>query len=79
MPTPPTGTAAVPAGSHRAYFKETGAVDMTRYDRRTLPPGPVVTGPAMIEDEWSTTIVYPGQRCVADGFGNLVISVGGGR
>jgi N-methylhydantoinase A len=49
---------------------------MTRYDRATLPPGPAVTGPAMIEDEWSTTIVYPGQRCVADRLGNLVIAVG---
>ena len=77
LPAPPAGTSAVSTGSHRAYFTETGAVDMTRYDRKTLPPGPVVAGPAMVEDEWSTTIVYPGQRCAADRFGNLVISAGG--
>ena len=35
-----------------------------------------VAGPAIVEDEWSTTIVYPGQRCQADRLGNLVIEVG---
>ncbi|MDO8477282.1 MAG: hydantoinase/oxoprolinase family protein [Candidatus Rokubacteria bacterium] len=77
LPPPPAGTSAVSTGSHRAYFKETGAVDMARYDRTSLPPGPAVAGPAMVEDEWSTTVVYPGQRCVADRLGNLVIEVGG--
>jgi N-methylhydantoinase A len=49
---------------------------MLRYDRTSLPPGHLVAGPAMVEDEWSTTIVYPGMRCVADRLGNLVIEVG---
>jgi hypothetical protein len=31
----------------------------------------------MIEDNWSTTIIYPGDRCVADLLGNLAIEVGG--
>jgi N-methylhydantoinase A len=77
LPAPPVGASALSTGSHRAYFKETGAVDMPRYDRTSLPPGHVVAGPAMVEDEWSTTVVYPGQRCVADRLGNLVIEVGG--
>jgi len=77
LPAPPSGTSAVATGSHRAYFQETGAVDMLRYDRTCLPTGHPVTGPAMIEDEWSTTVVYPGMRCVADRLGNLVIEVGG--
>jgi len=41
-----------------------------------LPPGHLVEGPAMVEDDWSTTIVYPGMRCVADRLGNLVIEAG---
>ena len=77
MPAPPSGTSAEATGSHRAYFPETGAVEMLRYDRASLPPGHLVEGPAMVEDEWSTTIVYPGMRCVADRLGNLVIEVGG--
>jgi N-methylhydantoinase A len=76
LPAPPSGTSATATGSHRAYFPETGAVEMLRYDRASLPPGHLVAGPAMIEDEWSTTIVYPGMRCVADRLGNLVIEVG---
>jgi len=77
LPPPPAGDSARCTGVHRAYFTETGAVEMPRYDRASLPVGHVVAGPAMIEDEWSTTIVYPGQRCVADRLGNLVIEVGG--
>jgi N-methylhydantoinase A len=77
LPAPPIGASPLSTGSHRAYFKETGAVDMSRYDRTSLPPGHVVAGPAMVEDEWSTTVVYPGHRCVADRLGNLVIEVGG--
>ena len=76
MPAPPSGTSAAATGSHRAYFPETGAVDMLRYDRASLPPGHLVEGPAMVEDDWSTTIVYPGMRCVADRLGNLVIEAG---
>jgi len=49
---------------------------MLRYDRASLPPGHLVEGPAMVEDDWSTTIVYPGMRCVADRLGNLVIEAG---
>jgi N-methylhydantoinase A len=77
LPAPPAGAAARSTGSHRAFFPETGAVDLSRYDRTSLPSGHTVAGPAMIEDDWSTTIVYPGQRCVADRLGNLVIDVGG--
>jgi N-methylhydantoinase A/oxoprolinase/acetone carboxylase beta subunit len=46
---------------------------MERWERGTLPAGQVVTGPALIEDAWSTTLVYPGQRCQADGHGHLRI------
>jgi len=76
MPAPPSGTSAAATGSHRAYFPETGAVEMLRYERASLPPGHLVEGPAMVEDDWSTTIVYPGMRCVADRLGNLVIEAG---
>jgi N-methylhydantoinase A len=68
-----SGAAAAPLASPRAFFPETGEVSMPRYDRGALAVGQAVAGPAVIEDEWSTTVVYPGQRCVADSLGNLVI------
>jgi N-methylhydantoinase A len=67
--------AASIAGSQRAYFPATGEVALPRFDRATLPPGLVVRGPAMIEDEWSTIIVYPGQRAAADERGHVIVNV----
>jgi N-methylhydantoinase A len=64
------------AGEQRAYFQETGEVALRRYDRARLVPGRFVRGPALIEDEWSTTLVTPGARCAADRLGNLLIDVG---
>jgi N-methylhydantoinase A len=46
---------------------------MPRYDRTALPAGAVVAGPAVIEDEWSTIVVYPGQRAAADAQGHLIL------
>ena len=63
-------------GAQRAYFSETGAVSLRRYHRARLVPGKGVRGPALIEDEWSTTLIRPGQRCVADRLGNLIIESG---
>jgi N-methylhydantoinase A len=68
-------TAPEPTGSHRAFFAQTGETAMTRYRRDTLGATSVVVGPALIEDEWSTVLVYPGQRCSATGAGDLVIEV----
>ncbi|MBI1734433.1 MAG: hydantoinase/oxoprolinase family protein, partial [Candidatus Rokubacteria bacterium] len=70
----PSGTSEI-TGVQRAFFEETGRVAMKRYARAGLGRRAVV-GPALIEDDWSTTIVYPGQRCTATPAGDLVIEVG---
>jgi N-methylhydantoinase A len=49
---------------------------MPRYERGALPTGQPVAGPALIEDEWSTIVVYPGQRSTSDRLGNLLIETG---
>jgi len=69
------GGAAGLVGTQRAYFPQTGEVAMPRHDRATLAPGAVVSGPSVIEDEWSTIIVYPGQRAAADASGNLLLDL----
>ena len=61
-------------GTQRAYFRKGGAVAMKRYARESLGARAVV-GPALIEDEWSTTILLPGDRCTATPAGDLVIEV----
>ncbi|HUF94056.1 MAG TPA: hydantoinase/oxoprolinase family protein, partial [Candidatus Limnocylindria bacterium] len=74
-PSAATGRAG-PLGHHPAYFREGGQVALPRHDRAGLGVGVTVEGPALIEDEWSTTVVYPGQRCAADAHGHLVIDTG---
>jgi N-methylhydantoinase A/oxoprolinase/acetone carboxylase beta subunit len=64
------------SGEQRAWFTDAGEVTLRRHDRAALAPSRVVDGPALIEDEWSTTLVYPGQRCAADRLGNLLIETG---
>jgi len=69
------GAAASLVGAQRAYFPETGEVTMPRHDRTALAPGAVVTGPAVVEDEWSTIVVYPDQRAAADARGHLILDL----
>lgn len=63
------------ASRHRAFFRETGPVEIPVYDRGSLPAGHELRGPALVADEWSTTLVYPGQRLRVDPHGNLLIEV----
>jgi len=72
------GERAAPVGTQRAYFPETGEITMPRHDREALGPGALVSGPAVIEDEWSTIVVYPGQRAAADARGHLVLDLEAG-
>jgi N-methylhydantoinase A len=44
----------------QASFRETGLVEATIYDRRRMPSGLAVTGPAVIESLESTILVLPG-------------------
>jgi N-methylhydantoinase A len=43
------------------------------YRRSTLTPGATFTGPAVIEEKTSTTVLYPGQRARVDEWLNLEI------
>ena len=38
-----------------------------------------ITGPALIEEHASTTVLMPGDACEVDAYGNLVIAVGKAR
>jgi len=44
------------------------------YERARLAPGDVLNGPAIVEEYGATTVVYPGQRIVVDGLGNLILT-----
>jgi N-methylhydantoinase A len=56
------------------YFEEAGRfVDTPVYDRSTLVEGQALRGPAVVEQEDTTTVVYPGQRADVDAWDNLVL------
>lgn len=63
-----------PREMRRAYF-EGACVDTAIYARHTMRPGMCVTGPAIIEQLDSTTVVLPGCDAVLDEYNNIVIHV----
>jgi N-methylhydantoinase A len=76
LPEWPTTGAGQPFAEHEAYFPETGPAALPVYRREDLPPEHPVKGPALIEDPWATTLVYPGHTAQLDRTGNLWMASG---
>ena len=75
--TPPKSAST---GTRSAYFREIGTfADTPTYARDALLTGNKISGPAMIEEHASTTILLPGDEMEVDAFGNLMIEVAGRR
>ena len=56
------------------YFAETaGRVDCPIFDRYKLSSGDEISGPAIIEEVDSTTVIHPGYRATVDEFGDLFL------
>jgi N-methylhydantoinase A len=60
----------------RAYFD--GWHETPIYDREKLVSGNRLSGPAVIEQMDSTTVVHPGHEAHVDRFGNIIIEINGG-
>lgn len=56
-------------------FALEGIHDATIYDGSRLEPGMAFEGPAIIEEEGTTTVVHPGNRTVVDDYGNYIITI----
>jgi N-methylhydantoinase A len=64
-------------GTRRAYFPEThGYIDCPVYDRYGLEAGTALTGPAIVEEKESTTVLPPGARAAVDAYATLIVEVG---
>ena len=64
-------------GKREAYFSEArGFVPCTVYDRYSLFPGMEFSGPAIVEERESTTIVGPSATARIDDYLNLIIEIG---
>ena len=75
------GSGTVPPEARRevrhVYFSANGgAVPTPVYSRARLLAGNRFTGPALVEEYATTTVVSPGDVVTVDAFGNLLIEVG---
>jgi N-methylhydantoinase A len=73
--TPPAGPAgkAARATQRPVWFDEQGLAACDVWQRGDLAAGSGVRGPAVIEEEASTTVLAPGDTARIDGSGNIVI------
>jgi N-methylhydantoinase A len=62
-------------GARKAFFRGR-FVATPVYDGPRLVPGQAILGPAIVEEPFTTIIVYPGQRATIDAFGNYAITLG---
>ena len=73
----PHATAAPPTpGTRGVWFEGTGRADCAVLQRSTLPVGFRITGPAVIEEDASTTVIPPGDVAEIDAWNNIVIDLG---
>jgi N-methylhydantoinase A len=61
----------------RKVYLDNDFHDCQIYDRYRLLNGNVISGPAIIEEPFHTTVVMPGQTLHVDSTGNLIINIGG--
>lgn len=73
LETPPERPAPNPATTRQVYFG--GWRDTPIHRRETLLPGMTLSGPAIVEQPDTTTVIEPGMRARVDAYGNLLVEV----
>ena len=72
------GAAGAQRSTREVYVRRQGFVEATVVRRSSLEAGEVVAGPAVIEEEGSTTFIEPGMTVERSAQGALVIDIGVG-
>lgn len=71
---------AKPAGERKAYFSSaTQALTAEVYRRTELGAGAEVSGPALIQEHGTTTVLFENDHCRVAPSGELIITIGGVR
>jgi N-methylhydantoinase A len=68
-----SGSSDAHKGVRRVWFPSDGLVQAGVYDRALLGSNSQIDGPAIIEDEGSTTLLHPGWHCRVERYGVLAI------
>ena len=71
-PVGPSTGQLKPTAVRQVYWRESGWIDCSVYNRVELADGASVSGPAIVEEYGSTYVVPAGWIATADGFGNLL-------
>ncbi len=72
---PRRGAERARLGARKAFFRGR-YVAAAVWDGPRLVPGAAITGPAIVEEPFTTIVIYPGQRATVDRYGNYVIALG---
>src|SRR6266403_1635241 len=76
LPRLPRKAAGSPRlGARQAFFRGR-FVATPVYDGAWLAPGQAILGPAIVEEPFTTIVVYPGERATVDAVGNYTITRG---
>ncbi len=70
-----TDADAAPPTTRSAYFRGHGALKTPVFQRSALLPGEQHSGPAIIEEAQSTTVIGPGDVFAADQHGNIIVQL----
>ncbi len=62
-------------GTRRVHFESEGFVETAIYDGGRVRPGNLIPGPAIIEEQTTNIVVYPGQEAMLDQYLTYVIQV----
>ncbi|MBV8188304.1 MAG: hydantoinase/oxoprolinase family protein [Alphaproteobacteria bacterium] len=72
-PVEPATGKPEPTSVGSCWFDPAAPMATPRFDRDLLPAGVAITGPAIVEDAWSTIVVPPGYTLHGDAMGHLWI------
>jgi N-methylhydantoinase A len=64
-----------PVSERPVYFQGHGLIDTPIYRRDDLPAGFAETGPLIVEEVSSTTVVHPGQRLEVGSIGVMTVDL----
>lgn len=76
-PLPPSTTDAVIETRMVIFDKATiDGIETTIYDRDKLGPGATISGPAVVQEYASTTVLFPGDEMVVSPSGEMIVTIG---
>jgi len=66
---------AQPVSTRTVWFQPTEPLATPVFERHHLSPGQTLTGPAVVEQMDTTTLVFPGDHMSVDDADNLIIEI----